>query len=352
MRRSSISFAFALAMPFLACTPATNTEPATGADAGTPAATADAGAAAAGCVYPESTTLTGVGSVMPPLAWETAYMPEGNTINFDLEDVYCQRDWWAGTKTIFFVIVAEWCPNCPDYVSMVGGLSRQLADEGALIVFTDLETRSYALPTNESANAYVGRYTQTGLRVGEADSTPPGTIHDAGGTLWRAVPGTIVVRTSDMKIIANQEDSDYILPFLQIAKHPDADWSDPANPPFFANCGPSDEETYEPNNSAGEAAAIDPGSFSGGICDEQADYYRIDIAGDWRLDLTFSHAEGDLDVYVVDPTSGEPLMESGAPVGSAGDEDNESFTYSGPATIRVEGFNKASAVYTLTLTAL
>lgn len=342
MRRLLLSLA--LALPFFGCdTKQPDPEP----NAGEPEQPGPAP-----CTYPEATDLVGVGSIMPRVSWSDAYLPEGATVDFDLEDVYCQEGAWAGTKTIFFVIVAEWCPNCPDYLRGLAPLSRQIGEAGGLIVVVDLETRSYALPTNESAHNYVSGYigSQAALRVGEADADPVGTIYNS--SIWSAVPGTFVVRTSDMKVIANQEDTPYILPFVQIAQHPDADWSNPADPPFFTSCGPDDEEALEPNDTPAQAAPLEPGTYQGGICADAPDYYEVGLQGAWRLDLGFSNSVGDLDVYVVDPTSGEPLVENGQRVGSESSTDDESFEYSGPAIIKVVGFQKASAPYTLTLSSL
>ena len=88
------------------------------------------------------------------------------------------------------------------------------------------------------------------------------------------------------------------------------------------NCTSSDEESYEPNDSAMMPATIAPGvNFDGGICTpNNADWYLIDHAGGWTLDLTFTHATGDLDVYVFPESNFDPNNPSAA---SESYDDNE-----------------------------
>ena len=82
-----------------------------------------------------------------------------------------------------------------------------------------------------------------------------------------------------------------------------------------------------------------------GICTSSPDWYRISIAGRWRLDLDFSHAIGDIDMFAIG---------SGGAVIATSDsaDDDESFTVTGPALVRVEGWRGATAPYRLTLTEL
>jgi hypothetical protein len=182
------------------------------------------------CVYPTSTTLEGVGSVIAPLAWIDAVDNAGEFTSLDLEDVYCRTGRFANVETVFFILVTEWCPNCPDYASAVGRVTQELEAENAMVVFVDLQTvNPEVMPTTESANTYVSRYTPNAWRVGELDGVEPGSIHNS--RIWSAVPGGFVVRTRDMQVIANQEDAQFVLPFVDIAADPEADWSNPDQPP-------------------------------------------------------------------------------------------------------------------------
>jgi hypothetical protein len=182
------------------------------------------------CVYPTSTSLEGVGSVIAPMGWTVAVDNAGEFTSLDLEDVYCRTGRFANIETVFFILVTEWCPNCPDYASAVGQLTQELEAENAMVVFVDMQTvNPEVMSTTESANTYVSRYTPNAWRVGELDGVEPGSIHNS--RIWSAVPGGFVVRTRDMQVIANQEDAQFVLPFLDIAADPEADWSNPDQPP-------------------------------------------------------------------------------------------------------------------------
>ena len=309
-------------------------------------------AAEPACVYPASTNLEGVGSVMAPMGWTVAVDNAGEFTSLDLEDVYCRTGRFANVETVFFILVTEWCPNCPDYAAAVGRLTPELEAENAMVVFVDLQTANpEVMPTTESANTYVSGYTPNAWRVGELDGVEPGSIHNA--PIWSAVPGCFVVRTRDMQVIANQEDSQFVLPFLDIAADPEADWSNPGAPSFRAKCSEADEEAGEPNDVIAAATPLAAGAaVDGGICTEAPDFFTIDLAGDWRVDLAFSAAQADLDVYVVNVATGEPLVVGDAAVGSYGRTSLETFKHSGPATIVVVGYRGGSTTYALTLTDL
>jgi len=304
------------------------------------------------CVYPASTTLEGVGSIIAPMGWTVAVDNAGEFTSLALEDVYCRRGRFENVETVFFILLTEWCPNCPDYATAVGALTPDLEAQNAMVVFVDLQTLDQSvMPTTQSAQTYVTRYTNNAWRVGELDGVVPGSIHNS--PIWSAVPGCFVVRTRDMQVIANQEDSQFVLPFADIAADPEADWSNPGPPAFVANCSAADEEAGEPNDVIASATPLAAGApVDGGICTEAPDFFTIDLAGDWRVDLAFSAAQADLDVYVMDLATGEPLVVAGEPVGSDGTTGLETFTHSGPATIVVVGFQGSSTTYALTLTDL
>jgi hypothetical protein len=87
------------------------------------------------------------------------------------------------------------------------------------------------------------------------------------------------------------------------------------------------------------------------VCDGYPDFYFIPATGQWQLDLDFSHADGDLDVYVWDPFQNQPASNGqGGYIGSDGQGDGESFTHSGPSVVMVYGYQGATAAYNLSLT--
>jgi hypothetical protein len=347
MRLPLVSFAVlpVLVLPLVACGPAEKSEP-------KDEQKDDREPAPEPCVYPEATALTGVGSIMPNVSWPQAYSPDGTRIDFSLEDFRCNATYDSYTS-LTFVIFAEWCPNCPEYLAYVKSVAAEMEAAGTYLVLLDLETREYALPTHDSAQAYVSGKIGNGigLRVGEGDAVPAGLIYDS--TIWSAVPGAWMVRKDDMKVIVNQDDTEFMLDLPLIASHLDADWSDPSNPPFFSNCEPGDEESSEPNDTLEEAGALVPGIvIEGGICNAAHDYYTIDVAGAWRLDLELDASLGDLDVYVIDPATGDALKDGAADVGAYTTNAVETFTHAGPATIAIVSYASSSSPYTLTLTEL
>jgi hypothetical protein len=94
------------------------------------------------------------------------------------------------------------------------------------------------------------------------------------------------------------------------------------------------------------APTLTVGDFSGGICElGDADYYRIAATGAWQIDLTFSHAAGDIDIYQLDPDN-----PTGAPLGGSDSvDDNESLTGTGPALVAVVGYPRATCTNTYSL---
>jgi hypothetical protein len=291
------------------------------------------------CAYPAETALNGVGSVMPKLVWDDARTGDGGSQRLDLEEIHCSGEYSA----IVFILVAEWCPNCPSALSEVAQQNSAIEANGGLAVIVDLQRNDYSGPSNANADNYVSGYIGSApiLRVGDGDSDRPGTINDAA--IWSAVPGGFVVRTSDMKVVANQEDSPYVLDWADIVSQQGG-----GSPGGGGTC---EEESNEPNDVWSSAPTIQPGSFDGAVCDSASDFFKVNIAGDWRLDLDFVHAQGDLDVYVCN-SSGEALMQNGELVGAESGDDDESFEHHGPATIRVYGWQGATNSYKLTLTSL
>ena len=95
-----------------------------------------------------------------------------------------------------------------------------------------------------------------------------------------------------------------------------------------------------------EAAPIGVGSFQGGICERRGDFFFVDVRGPWRLDLTFSHAVGDLDLIVFQ--NGQPLVgRTGEPIGANSSNDNEVFEWQNPATVFIYGYDGATVPYRL-----
>ena len=191
----------------------------------------------------------------------------------------------------------------------------------------------------------------TELDPGAGPTTPAGEYMQpkAEGTFPRAW----VVRTSDMKVIADQNTSDYWLPFLLIAQDPDADWSSPPPPPpppFESRCEDGDEEESEPNDTSFRPGRLQEGEQTGGICAPAPDFYKIRASTGWQVTLTFTHADGDLDLYLWNKDEDEIMTdEVGVPIGSWTESDTEVMEGTGNAIIMIMGYGGASNTYTLEL---
>jgi len=306
---------------------------------------------ARGCTYPSGNTDLRLGGVAPNLSWQGLYDETGAQLDFSLEAFHCDSA-YDDYDTIAFVVGTGWCPNCPAYFRRVANTGQQLQAEGGLVVYLEAEDRSSQPGPNEYAQRHVDQMigSSPGLRAGDGDTTPRMAINRSA--LVRFYPTAFVIRRSDMRIIADQGSANGTLDFVAIARNPEHDWSNgQLPPPFTSNCGPSDEEMYEPNDQYSQAAPIGAGTFQGGICADAPDFYRIDHAGSWTVDLDFRHATGDIDLYVWDPQSQAILRDgSNNKVGSNSDTDDERYSGNGPTTLRIEGYRSASAPYTLTLT--
>lgn len=307
------------------------------------------------CVYPDGPSNVRDNAVLPAMSWENAYMPGGARGDFSLESYFCDDDTYGDDIGILFLISAGWCPSCPQYIRRIDSLRSSIESRGGSIVFVEAETASYTSANHEYAqdhfNSLIGA--TTGIRVGDAE-TNPSRDFIRSSPIVTAFPTVFVVRRRDMKVMANQSNSPYVLPILEIFDKIDWDWSDPQNPvPGFApNCSEDEEEQFEPNNTAQEAAVVGATVVEGGICGENADFYKIDIEGPWRVTLQFDNDVGNLDIVVWNEATNRPLQLGGEYVGSTSTTDNEVFESEGRKMIRVAGADNASAPYTMFIEAL
>lgn len=302
------------------------------------------------CAYPAAPTdnTLQVGSVIPNLTWNGAYMSGGAVRDFTLEDVYCGAEGFEDVRSITFIIGAGWCSACHQFIpEFANQFHDPIQAEDGLIIFVETETANYDTATHAYANDEITRLIgpKDGIRIGDGQTLPTGDFFRTSPTIT-ALPTQMVVRTSDMQIIASSAQSPGLLPFVQLAADPEADWSHLLPTP---NCGPEDEEPSEPNNDASSAGPLTPGTLSGGVCDGQPDFFQIDEAGDYTLELSFSHSDADLDMAIW-PSSADPTSDDPAAV-SNGTSNSESISFSGPATLVVYSYSPAfSASYLLTLT--
>lgn len=301
------------------------------------------------CDYPRFSPELAFNRIVPPLAWPAKW-PDGTQFDFKLENVYCDAD-WKNIKTITFVVSAGWCTPCTLYAQRLQGEFEHLKELGMQIVIIEAQDVEGDPAHLDFAYSHVDRITDTipGIVAGDADTQPTASyLNDS--PMLTAFPTVFVVRTRDMRMIADQGRTNNYLPLEAIAADPEADWSNPGGKVFENNCAPGDEEATEPNDTPAQATPITAGTYEGGICTDAPDLYKVEIDGPWTLQLDFLNAVGDLDVFVWDEARNQPLQVNGQVVGSSGSTDQEKFEYSGRAVIAVQPFQHASVAYTLTLT--
>jgi len=230
----------------------------------------------------------------------------------------------------------------------VGAQAAALKQAGGLVVYAEVQDNARQPASNSYARQHIDNYVGSapGIRVGAANGQAL-----ANAPLVNSFPNGFVVRKRDMRVIADHSSYQGSIPYSRIAQNPNQDWSQGELAVFSNNCGASTDESYEPNNRPTQAGLITASNFSGGICEEEPDFYRINITGGWRIDLTFTHQAGDLDLYVWNETTNKVQRDSsGGKMGSNSATNNESYSGSGPTTIMIHGYRYASTSYTLNLT--
>ena len=309
---------------------------------------------AADCDYPEGgVEAFEYGTIMPAFRWDGAYRPDGSQFDLDLKHVYCSAE-YDDITVIAFLMGAGWCPACTDYTQRLSNFTAAFREAGGLLIFVEVQTASYEPSSNEYAHQHITRLIGDGegIRVGDAETQPRANTFLSNPN-YSYLPSAVVARRRDMRIIADQKNVNFMLPYPEIAADPEADWSNPAAPPFISHCEDGDDELSEPNDTREDAAVVVAGDvIEGGICDFAPDFYKIEHDGPWRARLEFSHADGDLDMYMWHPLRDEPLQVNGRQVSSDSTTDNEMLEFDGNGILRVGGFNGASATYRLTIEAI
>lgn len=307
------------------------------------------------CIYPTHDGRVGYDKVIPDLIWSPAFRGDGSQFVFDLYEFHCSEE-YDQYDTLIVLVSAGWCPNCPRLIQWLDLLGARLEQEGAMVLFVEAELNDGSPADSAAAQAHFAEFTtnETGIRVGDNSGEPANAIYESA--LVSAFPTSFVVRRSDMRVIASGDRSDYILPYVEIAMDPTADWSNPPAPEivpeFPSNCSEEDEESFEPNDDYAGATALSAGqTVEGGICNGTPDYYSVATEGEWsvRMDIELAGQSTDLDIVVVN-SDDEPIMNGEQPFGSFGTGQREEFSYSGPATFIVYGYNGATSPYTLTFT--
>ncbi len=110
---------------------------------------------------------------------------------------------------------------------------------------------------------------------------------------------------------------------------------------------PATDDIFEPNDSKGTAAAVNPGSYPNLVCQNE-DWFKVTLAqaGTLEVKIAFQNSEGDLDMSLEGP-SGQVAKST-----TTGNEEKCTGTNlaAGTYQVRVYGYNGAKAKYALTVT--
>ena len=313
----------------------------------------DTGTVAPTCRYPEIVD-EGIGyeKTVKDLYWRNAFQIGGaEQVDLDLFDVACDPA-FEGVDTIALVLVAEWCQYCPNELRYIDSIAEEFEAEGGMVVVVTVQDNFGEPASPQVSKDFVSQFIDAPnvYVVGDGDTSPRAYINNL--RTINAFPSAFAIRTSDMKVIADQSMSQSYLPFVEIARDPDADWSNPPAPqvPFDNKCSAGDEEASEPNNDPDTSAAIGAGVYAGGICDTFADMYSVTVDGPWTATMRYSNDVGDLDMQVLDIATGRPVSgPDGNPVISQDTTGTEVLQFTGPGLLVIYGYNQASGAYELTI---
>lgn len=319
--------------------------------------------------YPDFNLVMGYNAVVPPIGWYQAYNRAGQVTPFSFEHFFCGAAYTEKT-TLILVVGAGWCQSCARLVQKhIDPIADNLMENlGVELVYLEIQDAQYEAADSQFAYRHLNSLIDDGpgWRVGDADTLIREGEHMVPAPQFIArqdnlpvLPALWVIRKRDMRIIATRELAMRArpgeLPLELIAMDPEQDWSEPPLPPFRSQCDPGDEEESEgqTNNVFGDATPMSVGSFTGGICDPEPDFYTFDLDGSWRVSLQHDTWQGDLDLVLWDTeTNTAALGDDGRVIGSFTANDIETLVGSGPAVILIRGYGGASARYTLTLEAI
>lgn len=202
--------------------------------------------ARATCIYPEYDLTLGHGKVVPPLFWP-ARRPNGEAFIFRLEDVHCDAEWqWV--KTIHFVFSAGWCGPCSMYAMQLAQQAGSLRREGMLVVTVEIDTEypgvaadsNFAKKHLAKLAEMAGQKQPAGSAAGDKDThiwDPEARSYVPAKNFIRRsdfiafYPTKSIVRKRDMQMIVDGSGkgawAGKVIPLLEIARDPEADWSKP-----------------------------------------------------------------------------------------------------------------------------
>ena len=145
-----------------------------------------------------------------------------------MRDIYCDSN--RAPTTIAVIVGAGWCTACSTLTrSIIHPIINDLSMANMQVLYIEAENGQYEPATSRFAYRHIDRLIggSPSIRVGDIATS----MNEQAGA-WTpeaefirtlsegAYPSAWVVRTSDMKVIADQNTSEYWLPFLLIAQDP------------------------------------------------------------------------------------------------------------------------------------
>lgn len=299
--------------------------------------------------YPAGNQDLGLNNTMPQLSWPAVW-PDGTKGVLDMAQMSCPG-MWQDTKTMLFVLSAGWCGPCTAYAQYLQGQWKKLNSLGMQLVIMEVQDYEGKPASTKFAYQHLDKITDVipAIAIGDADTQPERNYVSKANYL-RYFPTSFVVRTSDMKIIADQAVLNTYLPLEDIAKNPDADWS--GGGAFKNKCTLGQEEPGEPNNFAYQAITVIDETVRGGICESSGrDIYFVALDGEWTATLVFDETKANFDINVWDADTEDLAIIGNQQVGSSNGTGVEEFSFEGAAYVAVRGVLGSSGPYELTITA-
>ena len=140
-----------------------------------------------------------LGAPIPYVYWENAFFPDGTQGPLRFGDLHCDED----VSIMIFVVGTLWCGACTSYAQRIAQIAPDIEAAGGRIIFIELEDNDHQPCTSEVAHRHLSQYIgNVGIRVGDADTQPGGGYVASSGVV-RGYPTVVVVRRSDMRIIAD-----------------------------------------------------------------------------------------------------------------------------------------------------
>lgn len=300
-----------------------------------------------------------LGQIMVNASWPAVieYDAEGNqsTKALSIEDLMCDSA-YDGYRAFVFSLNAGWCGPCHAWMRTVSGAAQQIEDAGILPVFVIGDTTrqgDYAGATIEYADRLVSQHTTDprGLRIGDADTVGagPNGIKQVLN-ITRGWPTLFIVRRSDMEVLTLDSGAPRSVdPVIQTVNLRAG--SGGGGGGSTSDCAENVDEDSEPNDVVRLAPTLDLGTYSGGICNGQPDFFRIDADGSYTVTIEFTNAEADLDLFEWNPEADNVMIRDNRAVQSIfNNRDFETLELSGSTYIAIRA-KRGGTGYTLRIDA-